>query len=62
MVEEVSVGRVMLHAARLVLPHPATGASLAFEAPVPPDFAELAERLGCPVPDVVPDVVPGAGG
>ncbi|MBI5480050.1 MAG: RluA family pseudouridine synthase [Deltaproteobacteria bacterium] len=36
------VPRVMLHAWRLSLPHPLTGALLAFEAPLPPDFAALA--------------------
>jgi 23S rRNA pseudouridine1911/1915/1917 synthase len=48
-VGEVAIGRVMLHARRLVLPHPATGAPIAFEAPVPQDFL-AAERdlLGAP--------------
>jgi 23S rRNA pseudouridine1911/1915/1917 synthase len=50
MVGAVSVPRVMLHAARLELPHPITGAPLQFEAPVPADFAELAAALECPVP------------
>jgi 23S rRNA pseudouridine1911/1915/1917 synthase len=36
------VPRVMLHAWRLELPHPLSGAPLAFEAPIPPDFAALA--------------------
>lgn len=31
--------RQMLHAARLSFAHPVTGAALAFEAPLPPDFA-----------------------
>ena len=42
--------RVMLHAARLQLPHPVTGAPLSFEAPVPADFSELAAALECPLP------------
>jgi 23S rRNA pseudouridine1911/1915/1917 synthase len=52
MVGSIPVLRVMLHAARLELPHPVTGAPLRFEAPVPEDFAELAERLECPLPDL----------
>ena len=50
MVGAVSVPRVMLHAARLELPHPVTGAPLRFEAPVPTDFAALAAALECPLP------------
>jgi 23S rRNA pseudouridine1911/1915/1917 synthase len=42
---ETSVPRVMLHAARLALDHPVTGAALAFEAPLPADFATVAEAL-----------------
>jgi len=34
----VDVPRLMLHAARLVFPHPATGAAVAVEAPLPADF------------------------
>lgn len=37
-VGEVAVPRVMLHAARLELPHPATGARMVFEAAPPEDF------------------------
>lgn len=37
--------RQMLHAWRLSLPHPATGAPLAFEAPPPADFAALLAAL-----------------
>jgi 23S rRNA pseudouridine1911/1915/1917 synthase len=33
--------RQALHAARLVLAHPTTGRELAFEAPLPEDFAAL---------------------
>ncbi len=42
----VPAPRPMLHAAQLVLPHPLTGAPLAFQAPVPADFAALAARYG----------------
>jgi 23S rRNA pseudouridine1911/1915/1917 synthase len=34
----VAVPRLMLHAARLVFPHPSTGAPVAVEAPIPHDF------------------------
>jgi len=50
MVGPVSVPRVMLHARRLELAHPVTGAPLAFEAPVPADLAEVALALGCAGP------------
>ncbi|HEY6004327.1 MAG TPA: pseudouridine synthase, partial [Anaeromyxobacter sp.] len=42
---ELAVPRVMLHARRLVLAHPATGARLVFEAPVPEDFAAVERAL-----------------
>jgi 23S rRNA pseudouridine1911/1915/1917 synthase len=42
-VGEVAVPRVMLHAKRLELCHPRTGAAMAFEAPLPADFL-AAER------------------
>ena len=38
-------GRQMLHAWRLALPHPSTGETLCFEAPPPPDFADLVAAL-----------------
>jgi hypothetical protein len=38
----------MLHARRLELAHPVTGVPLAFEAPIPADFLEIAAALGCP--------------
>lgn len=41
-----AVGRPMLHAARLELRHPVTGAPLALEAPWPEDLAALARILG----------------
>jgi 23S rRNA pseudouridine1911/1915/1917 synthase len=44
-VGEVAVPRVMLHASRLEIRHPATGAKMAFEAPVPADFAEMVRLL-----------------
>jgi 23S rRNA pseudouridine1911/1915/1917 synthase len=46
MVGALGVPRVMLHARRLELAHPVTGARLVFEAPVPEDFAEVARTLG----------------
>jgi 23S rRNA pseudouridine1911/1915/1917 synthase len=60
MVERVAVPRVMLHALRLELLHPVTGASLRFEAPPPDDLLAVAEALGCPIGQVlaVPATVP----
>ncbi len=37
--------RQALHAARLAFRHPVTGQGLRFEAPLPPDMAELVKRL-----------------
>jgi 23S rRNA pseudouridine1911/1915/1917 synthase len=45
-VGELSIPRVMLHAARLELVHPSTGARIAFEAPVPQDLRDVAAALG----------------
>jgi 23S rRNA pseudouridine1911/1915/1917 synthase len=45
MIGEVPVPRVMLHALRLEVDHPATGARLALSAPVPDDFAALRRTL-----------------
>jgi 23S rRNA pseudouridine1911/1915/1917 synthase len=42
---EVRIPRVMLHAARLALPHPITGAPMTFEAPLPEDFAAALATL-----------------
>jgi 23S rRNA pseudouridine1911/1915/1917 synthase len=42
---EALAPRLMLHAHRLAFAHPVTGAALAFEAPVPPDFAAALEAL-----------------
>ncbi len=44
-VGEVEVPRVMLHAVRLELAHPITGAPLAFAAPVPEDFRAVCAAL-----------------
>ncbi len=44
-VGEVEVPRVMLHALRLELAHPITGAPMAFTAPVPEDFRRVAGEL-----------------
>ncbi len=46
-VGEVAIPRVMLHARRLVVRHPVTGAALVLEAPVPEDFLAV-ERLLVP--------------
>jgi len=45
MVGEVAVPRVMLHARRLEIRHPATGAALLLEAPEPEDFRRVREAL-----------------
>ena len=45
MVGDVAVPRVMLHALRLEIPHPATGAPTAFEAPLPADFEAVRAAL-----------------
>jgi 23S rRNA pseudouridine1911/1915/1917 synthase len=42
---ELAIPRVMLHARRLELAHPATGARLVLEAPVPEDFATVQREL-----------------
>jgi 23S rRNA pseudouridine1911/1915/1917 synthase len=44
-VGEVEVARVMLHALRLELAHPITGAPLEFAAPVPEDFRAVCAAL-----------------
>ncbi len=43
--DEVLLRRQALHAARLVLTHPASGERLTFEAPLPPDMARALEVL-----------------
>jgi 23S rRNA pseudouridine1911/1915/1917 synthase len=44
-VGELAIPRVMLHARRLEIGHPATGARLVLEAPVPEDFAAVERAL-----------------
>jgi 23S rRNA pseudouridine1911/1915/1917 synthase len=44
-VGEIAVPRVMLHARRLEIDHPSTGARLVLEAPVPDDFRALEVAL-----------------
>jgi 23S rRNA pseudouridine1911/1915/1917 synthase len=40
------IARQALHAWRVSMPHPVTHAALVFEAPLPPDFAELSGGVG----------------
>jgi len=54
-VGDLRIPRVMLHAARLALPHPVTGAPMVFEAPVPEDFAAVERAL---LPDLTPSGSP----
>ncbi|MFM9135389.1 MAG: RluA family pseudouridine synthase [bacterium] len=44
--ERLGLARPALHAARLELEHPATGARVVAESPDPPDFADALRRLG----------------
>jgi len=44
-VGELAIPRVMLHARRLELAHPVTGAPMVLEAPVPEDFAAVERAL-----------------
>jgi len=46
--------RPFLHAARLGFTHPVTGAALEFTEPLPPELAEVLDRLRTPAP--TPDV------
>jgi RluA family pseudouridine synthase len=41
----VRVGRSLLHAAGLRLPHPTTGAPLVLKSPLPPDFSAVLQAL-----------------
>jgi 23S rRNA pseudouridine1911/1915/1917 synthase len=41
----VAVPRLFLHATRLAFEHPVTGAAMAFDSPLPPDLAEVLDRL-----------------
>ena len=43
-------GRLMLHAWRLAFDHPATGARMKFEAPVPPEYTPWLQMLEHPLP------------
>ncbi len=47
-VPEVRAPRLMLHAARLELEHPESGASLVIESPPPEDFRALLDELASP--------------
>jgi 23S rRNA pseudouridine1911/1915/1917 synthase len=44
--------RQALHARRLALPHPVTGAPIEFVAPLPPDIRALLEAAGLPLPGI----------
>ena len=56
MVAGEAAPRLMLHAAVLEFPHPA-GGSRRIEAPLPPDFRELALALGIGGNAVAPEVI-----
>lgn len=43
------VGRPFLHATRLSFEHPASGAPMSFDSPLPDDLVDVLERLGPPV-------------
>ncbi len=43
--EEISAGRLMLHAASLGFEHPVTGEKLSFESELPPEFVQLMKGL-----------------
>lgn len=43
--ETFGIDRPLLHASRLSIPHPVTGAIVTAEAPLPPDFARLLHAL-----------------
>jgi len=47
--------RQALHAWRLELTHPVSGAPLAFDSPLPADLCALLDRLGLPMPRPLPD-------
>ena len=40
------IGRPLLHAIRLTFQHPASGAEMSFEAPIPQDFTQALARFG----------------
>ncbi len=45
-IDDAPIGRQALHAWRLSLTHPISGAPLVVTAPIPPDFTTLLEHLG----------------
>ena len=54
--------RLLLHASRLAVPHPATGDPLVIEAPLPEELLRLVEALGlqrAPTDTAPPDAVSG---
>jgi len=51
--EHFNLHRMFLHALRIRFPHPATGALLDIEAPLPPELAGTIERLRTWVPEAV---------
>jgi 23S rRNA pseudouridine1911/1915/1917 synthase len=52
----LGLARPALHAARLALRHPVTGADLAVEEPLPEDLVAAWGRAGLAIPTVVPEV------
>lgn len=44
--DTLGCARLLLHAWRIEAPHPTTGRPIRCEAPVPPDFRAIADRLG----------------
>ena len=51
--ENFTLPRNFLHAARLALEHPISGVPMQFEAPLPADLTEALERLRAPAPSAV---------
>lgn len=45
--QKFQLGRQMLHAAKLIFPHPVTGKEMVLEAPVPDEMAKVMARLSC---------------
>ncbi len=48
---ELTAERQLLHAWKLAFHHPRTGKELAFSAPIPEDFRQLATQAGLPLPE-----------
>ncbi len=48
--QKARTGRLMLHAWRLAFDHPATGARMKFEAPIPPEYTPWLQMLERPLP------------